>query len=191
MRVLVIDGSPNRNGNTSVLADEVVAGILEEGPHEVFRFRLNDMNIKPCQACYSCYGTGQCCIQDDMQALYAHFIQADAMVFAIPIYWWHMCAQAKLCFDRLTAHLTKDDKLSSFVGKPVILIVAFNHEESAKATISMFRDFRDWIDVKLTVIKHCARDGGVSDHPDKLEEAREAGRILAASYAGSGECESE
>jgi multimeric flavodoxin WrbA len=60
---------------------------------------------------------------DDMQNLYPALEQAEVILFAVPIYWWHMNAQTKLCIDRLTALLSPDDKLPALEGKRIVLVV--------------------------------------------------------------------
>lgn len=68
MQVLGIIGSPRIGGNTEVLVDEVLAGAKEAGA-SVERVILNKLDIKPCQACNSCYKTGHCAQKDDMESL--------------------------------------------------------------------------------------------------------------------------
>ena len=80
-----------------------MAGLIEEGTQDVREFWLNDLAIRPCQGCFRCAGESPCIIDDDMQQIYPEFAAADLVVFATPIYWWHMNAQMKLCIDRMTA----------------------------------------------------------------------------------------
>jgi multimeric flavodoxin WrbA len=179
MKILVIQGSPNMNGNTATLTAKLLEGLTASGRHDVCEFWLNEMNIRPCQACFQCYKTGRCAIEDDMHNLYPQFQPSNLVVFAVPIYWWHMNAQTKLCFDRLTALLSQGDKLPALSGKQVVLVTAYNYRHCAECTLSMFAEFREWIGVKLEVLEHCAREGHVSAHPEKLSEAYRLGLHLA------------
>ena len=102
-KVLILKGSPRKNGNSSALADQVALGARELGA-EVDIVQLDEMQIAPCDACDFCQETdGVCVIQDDMQLLYPKIQQADALVIASPIYWFTFSAQTKLCIDRLYA----------------------------------------------------------------------------------------
>jgi multimeric flavodoxin WrbA len=181
MRTLVIQGSPKKNGNTATLAKRFLEGLSGGGSGaEITEFWLNDLEIKPCQGCFQCAGKYRCVIADDMQQLYPAFEQAQLVVFAVPIYWWHLNAQTKLCIDRLTALLSPDDRLTALAGKRIVLIVCYNFRSCAECTINMFEDFREWIDVKLDVIEHCAKEGHVSEAPAKLQAAYDLGKKIGA-----------
>jgi multimeric flavodoxin WrbA len=179
MRVLVLQGSPRKQGNTATLAHKIVEGLSGVAETDIHEFWLNDMTIHPCQGCFTCLRSGRCVFEDDMQQLYPEFGWADLVVFAVPIYWWHMNAQMKLCFDRMTALLTKDDRLGSLVGKHLVLVVGYNFRHCAQATLSMFEEFKTWIDVRVDVIEYCAHDGPASAAQDKLVKAFDLGRRLA------------
>jgi hypothetical protein len=89
----------------------------------------------------------------------------------------------KLCIDRMTALLAEGDTLPALTGKHVVLVVAYNFENCAQATKGMFKDFEDWIDVKLDVIEYCSREKHVSECESKLGEAFDLGRELARRLA--------
>ena len=98
-RVLILKGSPRKKGNSAILADQVAAGVAEVGA-AVESFDLHDMEIRPCDGCDFCQGSGECVINDDMQLLYPKLREADAIVIASPIYWFMVSAQVKACIDR-------------------------------------------------------------------------------------------
>jgi multimeric flavodoxin WrbA len=112
----------------------------------------------------------------------AELVAADLVVFATPIYWWHMNAQMKLCTDRMTALLAEGDTLPALTGKHVALVVTYSFRDCAEATKGMFRDFVDWINVKLDVIEYCSREEHVSRCESKLEEAFGLGQRLAQEW---------
>ena len=120
---------------------------------------------------------------DDMQSIYPALEEATVVVFAIPIYWWHMAAQMKLCLDRFTALLSEDDKLWALAGKDVIAIVSYNYRECAQGVIGMFEDFKEWIGIKLQVVEYCAQAGPVVENLAKLGEAYELGKATAISLS--------
>jgi multimeric flavodoxin WrbA len=188
MQVLVLQSSPRKNGNTATLVERFLAGMVAEGTHDVRardvrEFWLNDLDIRPCQGCFRCAGESSCIIDDDMQQIYPEIVAADLVVFATPIYWWHMNAQMKLCIDRMTALLEEGDTLPALTGKHVVLVVTYNFEDCARATKGMFKDFVDWINVKLDVIEYCSREGHVSGCESKLKEAFDLGQKLAQEWA--------
>ena len=102
--ILVINGSPRKGGNTDALCGALAVGAKSKGP-TVETVHIRELNIKPCVGCYGCAaGKGDPCVQkDDMKEIYVRFEQADAIVFASPLYWWQFNAQMKIVIDRLFA----------------------------------------------------------------------------------------
>ncbi len=99
MNITVFNGSPRINGNTDIILHEVLKA-LDEKIHTVNVFRLNNMNIKPCQDCGGCDDTGQCVIEDDMDIIYKAIREADRVVLASPIFFSALSAQTKIMIDR-------------------------------------------------------------------------------------------
>lgn len=54
-KVLILSGSPRKNGNSDILCDEFAKGATEAG-HNVEKIHVSEKNIHPCIACY--YGAG-------------------------------------------------------------------------------------------------------------------------------------
>ena len=103
-KVLILNGSPRKKGNTIFLIQELSRIIIQNG-HEIEILNLNDYDIKPCQGCLWCYKDFPLrCIQNDvMNGLYPSVLDSDVIVFASPIYWFNYSAQLKLFIDRLIA----------------------------------------------------------------------------------------
>ncbi len=125
-KILVLRGSPRKNGNSAALADQVVKGAREAGA-TVEEALLDRMSIRPCNACDLCRTKGQCVIQDDMQTLYPMLQEADAIVIASPVYYFTMSAQVKLCIDRWYALETPQGNLLR--GKKIGLLLAFGDSD--------------------------------------------------------------
>jgi multimeric flavodoxin WrbA len=102
MRVLLLNGSPRRGGNTEVLLNAVARG-AESAGGEVEMVRLAVLQISPCINCGGCDQTGICVIRDDGAAVYEKVDQARRIVLASPIYFYGITAQAKAFVDRAQA----------------------------------------------------------------------------------------
>ncbi len=103
-KILILNGSPRKTGNTSFLVNELVKTIIEnEGEAEVIT--LNNHKINPCQACNWCIKNNalSCVQKDDMNTFYPKLLESEVIVFAAPIYWFSYSAQLKLFIDRLYA----------------------------------------------------------------------------------------
>ena len=103
-KIIVLNGSPRRGGNTAALVDRFLQGAKEAG-HQVTRFDLRDMEIHPC---LGCYGGGKdlnspCVQKDAMDEIYPVYREADVVIFASPMYFWTISGQLKCALDRLFA----------------------------------------------------------------------------------------
>lgn len=102
MKIVVLTGSPRKNGNSAYLAEQFIKGVEEKG-HEVFRFDCAFKQVEPCRACNICGMNGPCIFNDDFQELRPRLIEADMVVFATPMYYFGISAQMKRVIDRFYA----------------------------------------------------------------------------------------
>lgn len=102
MKIVVLTGSPRKNGNSAYLAEQFIKGAEEKG-HEVFRFDCAFKQVEPCRACNRCGMNGPCIFNDDFQELRPRLIEADMVVFATPMYYFGISAQMKRVIDRFYA----------------------------------------------------------------------------------------
>lgn len=102
-RILVIEGSPRRGGDSDTLSDQFINGAKESG-HEVEKIYLNSKNIRGCQGCRACRNNGGVCvIKDDEAEIVEKLIQSDVFVLVSPVYFYSVTAQLKLFMDRTFA----------------------------------------------------------------------------------------
>jgi multimeric flavodoxin WrbA len=126
MRILSIQGSPRKSKNTAALLSEYLRGALENQDTHNETIYLQSQDIAPCTGCGSCKnGLDTCIIEDDMQRMYPLIRYADVLVFATPIYWWHMSAQLKTFLDRMYAL----DFETGFSGKRFVLLMTYGGED--------------------------------------------------------------
>ena len=102
MKVLGILGSPRRQSNTEILLDRALEGARETGA-QTEKVVVSKLEVRPCLEMYDCLKDGKCAIQDDMQWLYDGLLEADHIVFASPIFFYGITAQAKAVVDRCQA----------------------------------------------------------------------------------------
>lgn len=99
MKVLGISTSPRETSNSDLLLRKALSGVQSAGAEAEY-LRLWKFSISPCSACGACYATGECPVQDDFQIVLPKMLQADRLVFATPIFFMSVCAQAKILIDR-------------------------------------------------------------------------------------------
>lgn len=98
--IVILSGSPRKNGNTNLLCRQFQQG-AEEAGHSVRFIPLAEKRIGFCRACDVCMRSGGACIQkDDMENILCAFQQADVVVLATPVYFYGVSAQMKACIDR-------------------------------------------------------------------------------------------
>ena len=99
MKVLGINGSPRKGGNTDILLDNVLKGTQNRGAR-VEKIVLNNLKFSPCQECENMPSDRFCIIEDDMQTVYKKVEEADAIILASPIFFGSLSAQTKMMIDR-------------------------------------------------------------------------------------------
>lgn len=99
MKILVLNGSPRKNGTVHSLL-KAVTDKLRAG-HEVEWVDVSSLNMKHCTACMVCRQKDVCVLpEDDAHVVGKKIRQADALVIGTPTHWGNMCAPLKLLFDR-------------------------------------------------------------------------------------------
>lgn len=107
--VLVISTSLRSNSNSEALADEFIRG-AQDGGNQVEKVALRGKSISFCRGCFACLKNGRCAINDDANAIVEKMLNADALVFASPIYYYEMCGQMKTLLDRANPLYSLDYK---------------------------------------------------------------------------------
>jgi multimeric flavodoxin WrbA len=188
MRVLGINGSPRRDGNTDLLLAQVMKGAESKGAG-IKTIILNDLDITPCQHCDACFEAGICRIKDDMQMVYKEMAKADRIVLASPIHFLGLTAQMKAMIDRGQALWARKYVLK----KPPLgdkrprkgLFVAVGGMKLAKLfepSLATIKAFFAVIDVEYAgdlLFRGVDEKGAIKKHPTALKEAFTAGQKLA------------
>lgn len=146
MKILVITGSPRKNGNSNTLAEHFIRGAKEAG-HEIVRFDAAFKDVHPCIACNKCGMNGECVFKDDFEFVRKHIVDAGMVVFATPMYYFGISAQIKAVIDRFYAI-----NGSIHVPKKAALLMTYadNNKRKEKAITDHYEillDYLGWSDV--------------------------------------------
>ena len=125
MKIVVLMGSPNRNGSTSILVDSFRKGAEEKG-HNVEIIDVCGINVSPCTGCVACGYEGECVQNDDNEYIRKALLSCDMLVFATPLYYYGMSAQLKTVIDRFCAY---NSSLNRRHLKSALLTVAWNSDD--------------------------------------------------------------
>ncbi len=187
MKVLGVDGSPRKYGNTYKLLEVALLAAEEEGA-ETELVDLYDLEIRPCLGCLSDEPRAcgyPCVLDDDMRPLYDAVLRADALVLATPIYWYGPSGRLKDFVDRLTAleNMVHHSGYSWVEGK-VAGVIAVGNDGGGPHAISTL--LLTLIEMGFLIppwgIAYYAAKGDVLDDEEVVVDAANVGRsvVLAA-----------
>jgi multimeric flavodoxin WrbA len=175
MKLLGLSFSPRKNGNTELLLDRVFYGArLLKAETELYR--VADKNIKPCDGCGSCFKTGACQIQDDMQPLYDKMLEADGIVFGTPVYFYNMTSQGKAVIDRTIALIRPDRSLTNKVGGIVVVGGSLGLIDAVK-DLYFYMVTRQMLPANF-VAAYAANEGDVNQLQKCLQAAEDLGKQM-------------
>ena len=116
MKVLILNGSPKTGGNTAIAIKEITNIFDAEGvEYEIIN--LGSKVIRGCVSCNSCFKTGKCVFDDEVNELAEAFEAADGLIVASPVYYASANATLVACLDRLfySSHFDKTMKVGASV----------------------------------------------------------------------------
>ncbi len=124
-KIVILNGSPRKNGNTSALVRAFTEGAQSAG-HTVTEFFLGAMDIHGCMGCFGGHSDRECpCVQqDDMNRIYPAVRDCDVVVLASPLYYWNLSGQLRTAMDRLFALEEGGENLLRGNGKASVLLMA-------------------------------------------------------------------
>ena len=118
MKVLIINGSPRINGNTS-LAIKEMEKIFEAQGVETETVQVGNMDVRGCIACRRCGELGKCVFDDIVNEVAPKLAEADAFVIGAPVYFGSPAGGAISFMDRLFFSTLNIDKTMK-VGASVV-----------------------------------------------------------------------
>lgn len=173
--VLVILGSPRKNGNSEVICNSFLQG-AENAGHNTEKVFLQEKEIHTCRACYACRRTGKCIIDDDMNELLYKMIKADVIILATPVYFYSVSGQLKTVIDRTLPRYTEiTNKDFYFVA------TAAAGKGSMERTMDSLRGFTDCLpnaNIKGYIYGAGLYDKGEAEQSTYLQTAYEMGKNI-------------
>lgn len=105
MKLLAINGSPRKNGNTAILLKHALEGAGSEGA-ETELVHLYDLNFKGCRSCFACKriggkSYGKCASRDELTPILAKIPEIDAIIFGSPIYFGNVTGEMRCFIERM------------------------------------------------------------------------------------------
>ena len=125
-KIVVITGSPRKNGNSFAMTDAFIKAAEEKG-HTITRFDAALKKIGGCRACETCFSTGKACtFDDDFNTIAPAILEADVIAFTMPVYWYSIPAQIKGVIDRIFSMVVSGKDIA---GKECALITCCEEDD--------------------------------------------------------------
>jgi multimeric flavodoxin WrbA len=187
-RVVGIVASPRKGMNTDTLVSKMLEGARSIGA-QTEKIYLNDLEIKPCQACAKYPAPEFCFYKDGMETIYHALETADALIIGTPAYYESISAQLKLLIDRsncLTEMIKLPDGKVTFKSrikkrkKGIFIWVAdfSRNPEHALATMRLWCKDSNIELIKILTVVDSDREEGARNREELLREAFEIGVSL-------------
>ena len=171
MKILVLNGSPTKDGNTVALVNAFKEGAESKG-NEVTVLDVAHKKVSGCMSCGYCHGqgNGKCVQKDEMQEIYPYLMEAEMIVFASPVYYFTLSAQLQAVIQRFYAinHPPK-------ARYSALLLSSYSPNVYAGA-MGQYRDMIAYMGMTDKGI--VTADHSTNKTPAKLAEAKELGTSL-------------
>ncbi|HNX81438.1 MAG TPA: flavodoxin family protein [Candidatus Omnitrophota bacterium] len=156
INVLMIVGSPLKNGNTFLLAEAFMQGVSSRGAtiEEVHVSNLS-FKVSGCTSCRQCQRNTEygCIINDDASAVVKRMIGAHVIVIATPLYFFSASAQVKVIVDRMFSLYKWDNESNTMEtvlkGKTLVLLASAFENAGLTMLEGPFRQTADYSGMKF------------------------------------------
>ena len=188
MKIISINGSRRKKGNTALLIRSILTP-LEQNGAEVTSIFLGDYTIGACTGCEGCSSSWDCVIKDDFQLLLKMMDEADGVILASPTYWYTVSSDMKRFIDRCYCLIQFPKSRTEWIGKYdgmgkaciTAAVCEQKEEENMGNTLLLLTNFAK--DIGLVVLAsvkalNCFEAGSIEKEKEALSEAESAGQDL-------------
>ncbi len=194
--MLILSGSPVENSSTDILlktiADSIKSNLSPNHQVEATFIKLNEREIKSCQACGES-PSPKICFYDDIADLYTKLLECDCLLFGSPVYFDSVSAQAKLLIDRCNCFRPPDyansDESYKFIKvlkkkRPGAMVIVGGEQTWFEGARRVIAGFFKWIEVTNEgMVQYGSPDytlkGTVVNHSVTIKAAEQLGKMLA------------
>jgi multimeric flavodoxin WrbA len=184
-KVLILNGSPKKDGNTAAMVDWFSQSARSKGADvEIIRTAFLKYKTLGCISCRKCQESDkyECCIEDEAKPVLAKMAYVDAIVFATPLYFFGASAQLKLIFDRMFSLYKWDNDAGTMQtplkGKTLVVLASAFEDIGLDALEKPFALTAEYTGMKFESV--LVENAGVSgDISKKRPDAKEKIEALA------------
>lgn len=175
--ILILMGSPRKNGNTELLANAFANGAEINNSVEIIN--VTDYAVNPCCGCEQCSKSieNKCVQSDDMQLLYGKLANADIIVISSPVYFYGISSQLKTVVDRLHTPMRNTFRVKKLA---LLLIAGAELPEVFDSIILQYKLILDYFNLESIgeIFVKGVRTKGAIVNSEKLSEAYKLGKSI-------------
>lgn len=184
MKIIAFDGSPRKNGNSTILLKTFLDRAENRGA-DIKLYKTKDLDIQACRGCLMCNVIKRCAIRnDDWQRLASEILEADVLAFSTPVYFHHTTSSMKQLIDRfrsfIKVQITEDGLIHiphQSWNKQFMLFTAHGSSltEDAQPLVQLFQFMTETLGpgntLKSLTAVRLALSGQIAFSADQLTEA--------------------
>lgn len=140
MKVMLVNGSPHKEGCTYVALSEVEKTLNKEGI-DTEMFWIGNKPISGCIACYSCRNTGKCVFDDQVNELHSKAKDVDGFIFGTPVHYAAASGNMTSFMDRFFYSVPRGGEDDIFRLKPAACVLAARRAGTTAAYDQMNKYF--------------------------------------------------
>lgn len=183
MKVLAINGSARKDGNTALLINTVFEELNKEGI-ETEMVQLSGKIMEPCKACWACSGKKNCVHKKDLfQEIFKKMTQADGIILGSPVYTANMSANMQALLERasVVTDMNRSENLFAHKGGAAVTAARRGGALSALDSMNHFFMLQNMFVVGSSYwpMAYGQIPGDVQSDREGLETMRNLGRNMA------------
>ena len=187
-KILILSGSPRKDGNTAILVDWFAEGARAKGARvEIVRTAFLKYKSNGCTACRACQKLDEyeCVINDEAKPVLAKMAKVDVIVMATPLYFFGASAQLKLVFDRMFSLYKWDNKAGTMEtplkGKTLVLMASAFEDVGLDALSKPFALTAEYTGMKFKslLIPNAGESGDIKNKSAIQKRATALGKNLS------------
>ena len=188
VQILILSGSPKKDGNTATLVNWFVEGARSKGAHvEIVHAAFLKSKVSGCTSCRTCQQLEkyECAIEDDVTPVLAKMAKVDVIVMATPLYFFAASAQLKAVMDRMFSLYKWDNDAGTvetpLKGKTLALIASAFEDVGMDALAKPFELTAIYTGMKFEslLIPNAGVSGDIKKMTGVREQAFDLGKKLA------------
>ena len=182
MKVLLVNGSPHKNGCTYTALSELAKTLNEEGI-ETEIFWIQNKPIGGCVSCHSCIKLGKCVFDDVVNEFREKAMEADGFIFGSPVHFASASGNITSFMDRLFYSDFCGNKSRAFKYKPAAVITSARRAGTT-ATLDQLNKYPTFAQMPVISSRYWNMvHGATAEEVLQDEEGMQTMRILARNMA--------